>query len=473
MNIIYLSGYADERSIPNESALVYGGHTYCVKFENNSSSYLYEGYLPEYQFYKWLRSGDSFVGFWSERASIGLSSNSIRIYGTSFLSEEYHGVNKINNGISIELNGSVIMNERISRRMSKTRSYSDLNEDFEYEADFGIVSSYVYDKSVISLGVNPVAVRKIDDRLNIYWEKLYQNGAGGLSKIYQYKDSSIVSLGETGRHSGKSQIVSLHNDIGEENWLECFDYVIEHCILLDDRVYLSGSKSWTVIDAGSGSTLLYGTVSGDDDKFGALWSDGKFLYIPLGISKLRIMDFDSGNTLHDIEIPYPFVMEDGYPKTEGQYIYYGLSVFGIEYLNTFSGLLTFSKEDVISSNNLSIEVEEKSGVNCRLVENNDLEYYEIAASCEEMGDVLRFTQIEVMTYAQINTYNIWGNMDDDYKDRVNKKFNGDIVVKVDRSKLKNPMEDKLDLMVELLNKHFEEYKAPGSGRSVEVSWEWC
>jgi uncharacterized protein YyaL (SSP411 family) len=60
---------------------------------------------------------------------------------------------------------------------------------------------------------------------------------------------------------------------------------------------------------------------------------------------------------------------------------------------------------------------------------------------------------------------------------MSKQFNGQILFKINQSKLEKiieekQIEDKLDLMCKLINDHCKKYIAPNNDEKVITTWQW-
>ena len=75
--------------------------------------------------------------------------------------------------------------------------------------------------------------------------------------------------------------------------------------------------------------------------------------------------------------------------------------------------------------------------------------------------------------AQCHSYNFFGNMDKNVKQRVNKRFDGRLQLSIDRAALNNPDDSKIDLLVQLYNQHYQDgFIAPATRKPLSVSWRY-
>ena len=60
----------------------------------------------------------------------------------------------------------------------------------------------------------------------------------------------------------------------------------------------------------------------------------------------------------------------------------------------------------------------------------------------------------------------------DYGQHINKGFNGEVIIKVNKDTLEQPMGERLDLMCEFINDHNKDCIAPFKKQKVKAKWEW-
>lgn len=484
MKFIYVSNEVDEKSIPDSANLVFRGHTYSIEVEKDSYSYNFSGYMPEHRLGPWLDSPEGSVALVSKDIGIEPKYYFVEknVYGRDFELTEYFGSKSVNRE-GRKFGDLCVINEESSVAGGYIlRAYRNLNSPWLFEINEGLANAYiVVEDNLVILTNGPRAILSVDSSFVINWKKGFQNANPRHADIafFQYKSSAIASLGSTHRDAGDGQIISVDTRNGDTLWLRDIPFVVDYCTLVGDRIYLSGRDDWQwyILSADTGEILLEDSINFEDEDadLGRLWSHDGFLFLYLRYNVLRIMDETTGRVLQDIPIPEEFILSLGfYPEVIGDYIYIRLSNGGgIERMSTYGGVMILPREELKQGFPLTIEVEDKGDISHQAIEDGKTEYYEITASYEELGDVLRFGQIEIKLVAQRFAYNHWGNLDDNWKTRINKKFDGRMVFNVDKAKLKNPDDSRFDLMVELFNKHFaEKFRAPANKKPLTIEWRY-
>ena len=146
-------------------------------------------------------------------------------------------------------------------------------------------------------------------------------------------------------------------------------------------------------------------------------------------------------------------------------------------MGCYFGVLITSTEEIRKGPPFNIEIEENHNFVINTLEQEKGQAYEIVFDEPELGHILRFGRIEAQKIAFANTYNTLASLSDDYGKHINKQFNGQIVFKINEQTLQKPIDDnqleeKLDLLCILVNKHCEQYIAPNAKESVNASWQW-
>ena len=477
MKVIYLSDFLDERSYP-ESNLVYGGYTYCLKINIDDPEYIYNGYLPDRPSGGWKQIEGENLFFVSDRSELG------RVVSTSY--EIYD--DKFNRSNCLQFGN-------VERPVDQFKSYLILQQGYDdnihqafykdsFEEPVAIFKGASTDRVVsedcmLFLTWDTQVIFKIDPNLNKIWEYRFnnENRVSPGKSMFLFEGFVLANVGG----DGSSKIISLFSNDGEVNWEQDLNYVVDSFNLIGNRIYISSKKGhqWVVLSAADGSLLLEGKVEYTNpdgfNEIGGLWGNGEFLFLRIQHDTLRIMNEATGETIQDLKVPSGFTISTAsYPIVRGNYIYLGLdSGGGVERFTAYGGLLIISADELKEGVPYSIVVEDKGFVSHKTIEDGEAEYYEINVSYEELGDVLRFGQIEIKLVAQKYSYNHWGNMDEDWRSRINEKFDGRIVLNIDKDKLVNPDEKKFDLMVDLFNDHFKKkFRAPANKKPLVLSWKY-
>jgi len=481
MKAIYVSDEGDERSRPDSSIFAFRGHTYVLELNKFNIRYVFNDYMPEYGCSHWHDSPEGYRCFLSDEIDMDadLYRKKLHAYDLKFQRSSYFGV-EVTDKRGWRYNNFCLVSE--SEENIKYRSfYTKLDEEPTTKLGCNAYAYFENNHDLIIYGGYPTNIFSIDECININWKKEFENDDPRYTGIafFQYENSAIASLGSTHRDAGDGQIISVDTKNGDTLWLRDIPFVVDYCTLVGDRIYLSGRDDWQwyILSADTGEILLEDSINFEDEDadLGRLWSHDGFLFLYLRYNVLRIMDETTGRVFQDIPIPEEFILSLGfYPEVIGDYIYIRLSNGGgIERMSTYGGLMILSLEELKQGFPLTIEVEDKGDISHQAIEDGKTEYYEITASYEELGDVLRFGQIEIKLVAQRFAYNHWGNLDDNWKTRINKKFDGRMVFNVDKAKLKNPDDSKFDLMVELFNKHFaEKFRAPANKKPLTIEWRY-
>ena len=478
MKVIYLSDFMDERSSPGGN-LVYGGYTYCLRFDGDESEYIYNGYFPDRAIGGWKNIEGENVFFVSDGAGIGrVVSTSYEIYDEKFNRSSALRFNSIDRPVDQFKNYLVLQQDHDNDNIHQA-FYKDLQEEpvaIFKGASSGRVAS---DDGIFFITWDTKVIFKIDRSLNKVWEYNFndEDRASVGKSIFLYEECVLARVGGV----RGSKVISLSSSDGEVVWELDFDCIVDNFNLIGNRVYISSRKGhqWKVLSAADGTVLLEGEIEYPNpdgfNEVGGLWGNGEFLFLRIQHDTLRIMNEATGDIVQDVNIPEEFTISTAsYPIVRGGYIYLGLeSGGGVEKFTAYGGVLIISIDELKEETPYSIIVEDKGAVSHNAVADGKTEHYEIDVSYEELGDVLRFGQIEIKLVAQRYSYNHWGNLDDDWKTRINKKFDGKIVLNIDKAKLLNPDEQKFDLMVKLFNDHFKKkFRAPVNKKPLELSWKY-
>lgn len=489
MKILHISDKSDEGAQPGSESLVFRGHTYAAVITGDQLSYDYHHYFPERAMSSWLDTPNGSVCQISKEKGIeGIALDlECDVYDVEFQPSTYFGLSSTNRRGNM-FNGYCLLPEctdssaSVFDREYVTNAYNDFNEkpiaQFEGYLGCGVWFDGYYVASLIS----DELIIAIDSDFNMVWKRKFLNKDIGctVSKLFQYSSITIARLGQLPGTDIKSQIISLDTKTGNTVWKIDLPFYVNHCTLIGDRIYISSQKEgcWCVLNADSGEILLQDEVvlTEEDQPVGWLWADSGYLFFFYQHNLLRVMDEANGKIIQDINIPKGFGLTSRfYPEVRDNYIYFRLVASGgIEKFSTYGGIMILSREELRQGPPWTIEVEDKGDISYQAIVGGKTEYYEINASYEELGDVLRFGQIEIKLVAQRYAYNHWGNLDDNWKTRINKKFDGRIVLNIDKAKLRNPDEAKFDLMVELFNKHFEKkFRAPANKKKpLTLIWKY-
>ena len=463
----------------NERELVYGVHTYCIKMNEDLFEYTYDGYVPERQRGVWKTYDGNPIFFVSNEASLMLNGlTDYLAYDESF--------NRI----------EVLNIERFDLPLESYYEYVFFQEEVEdgiYEAFYkssmdkslakfrGASSgSVVSNDGIFFITWDTKVIFKIDRSLNKVWEYNFndEDRASVGRSIFLYEDCVLARVGGV----RGSKVISLSSSDGEVVWELDFDCIVDNFNLIENRVYISSRKGhqWKVLSVADGTVLLEGEIEYPNpdgfNEVGGLWGNGEFLFLRIQHDTLRIMNEATGDIVQDVNIPEEFTISTAsYPIVRGGYIYLGLeSGGGVEKFTAYGGLLIISIDELKEETPYSIVVEDKGVISHNVVADGKTEHYEIDVSYEELGDVLRFGQIEIKLVAQKYSYNRWGNLADNWRTRINEKFDGRIVLNIDKEKLSNPDEGKFDLMVKLFNDYFKEgFRAPANKKKpLTLSWQY-
>ncbi|WP_420589139.1 hypothetical protein [Bacterioplanoides sp.] len=485
MKVIHISDWRDERGEP-QGKLVYGGHTYCLIIDDEFFSYDYGNYCPDRYFSRWNEIDGDLVGvFDGNQGLTPTDDNKVVFYSLSGKKYKFLGASEYYTSGIVTFENKALVSSESRGCEGSVEVYSDLNENPDQVIkDFVISESFLsneclftYDKYVD----NKTAC--INSDMSVLWARKFDNKDSVLvmESLFDYNDSVIIRLGSLEEKNIDGQIVSLDKKSGDTQWVKDVGFYIDNCNLIGNRVYLSSKKGhqWVVLSAVDGSLLLEGQVEYTNpdgfNEIGGLWGNGELLFLRIQHDTLRIMNEATGETIQDLKIPSGFTISTAsYPIVRGNYIYMGLdSGGGVERFTAYGGLLIISADELKEDVPYSIVVEDKGFVSHKTIEDGEAEYYEINVSYEELGDVLRFGQIEIKLVAQKYSYNHWGNMDEDWRSRINEKFDGRIVLNIDKDKLVNPDEKKFDLMVDLFNDHFKKkFRAPANKKPLVLSWKY-
>ena len=482
MKIFYTGNPEDERSIPDSNQLVFGGYTHCLILEKDSVFYNMDGYFPERRFSRWFNYYGTDVAVASIKTGISPESGVGVVYRNSDgdpvnvfdVSEFYTSGGTVFHDIylvSEDTNdGEDILNAYSNLKLEPIRSLSGYSFSKHIFADDDAILGTWY-------GSQEPFIYRINKDLEVLWERRVSGKDIGAKVILDHKDSVIACAGKRIFEETTSRVFALDKATGEMLWETEIPVYIRSMQLIGDRVYISSNadRSYLVICANTGEVLFSKYEQGDDSaEFIWLWSDSGYMFGYYTGAVIRVFDELTGNHVQDIEIPNEFSLAKRSPQVKGDHIYFLLSSGGgLHKVDCYGGVMVLPREELKQGFPLNIEVEDKGDISYQAITDGKTEYYEVTASYEELGDVLRFGQIEVRLVAQKYAYNFWGNMEDNFKARLNKKFNGRIVLNVDKARLKNPDESKFDLMVELFNEHFKENSlAPATEKPLTLEWKY-
>jgi len=361
---------------------------------------------------------------------------------------------------------------------TKLLVFEKLNKEPVKELGFEYSSHVTDDKFFVSISEVPTIISGVDFEFNIKWRRKFNNSHAIASidtTLFNYAETVINNLGHTDdniRNDG--EVIALYKETGETKWLVRFDHQIHSCIVLRNRVYVSGSSKWYVICAKTGEIILNSDSKLEGDSGNSLWSDGDFLYFTSSPSDLiRVYKEEDGTFWGDIKIPSGFNIHWKPPFSKDGYHYFTLIADNSTQTGMYYGVLITSLEEIRNGFPLKIEVENYQKLNRQCVKDEGGEQYQLNFNDEELGNILRFGQIEAQKYAASNTYNHGASLDDNHVKRMNKEFNGTIKIRIEKEKLKEPLEKKLDLMCELISIACQGYLSPFGEHAVQVHWEWA
>lgn len=365
-------------------------------------------------------------------------------------------------------------------RIDFARFYTEGASEHSKEIVGLLSSAYQYEHQALLMFSNPRMLISLKADMTIGWQRDFPQVKGLFCyKFFEYKNNFLVCLGSSESKEHDGQLLYLDADTGATLWQRDFSFSIYFCTVIGNQLYLSSQRDWhwCVLCADTGDVLLHDSyvIENGFSKMGWLWADSGYLFLHYRYNVLRIMDEATGEIVQDVSIPEEFSLRNtSYPIVNVDYIYIRLSSGGgIAKMSTYGGVMILPREELKQGFPLTIEVEDKGDISHQAIADGKTEYYEITASYEELGDVLRFGQIEIKLVAHCFAYHQLGNLDNDWKTRINKKFDGRMVFNVDKAKLKNPDDSKFDLMVELFNKHFaEKFRAPANKKPLTIEWRY-
>jgi hypothetical protein len=374
-----------------------------------------------------------------------------------------------------------IESERNGRRKpSYIKTYIDENKDPVAIKEFKFERAMNDSKDIIFLSMFDLKITKMDVFLNIKWQREFTHDhiQGSVKReLLDYKETVITNLGIADRDKKEDgEVVALLKETGETKWSFKYNAPIHSCQLIKDRIYLTSFNQWIILDANSGEVILEGESGFElenDEAVGAnLWSDGEFLFFSsVWGSKIRIYHESTGKFHGDINCPEGFSISARPPVSLNGYHYFDLSS-DPDLIACYHGVLITSTEEVRKGAPFNIEIEKNENFTIEAVDQGNGQAYDIHFNESVLGHILRFGRIEAQKIAFSNTYNMLASLSDDYGKHINKLFNGQIIFKIKQSVLEQPLEEKLDLMCNLIETHCEKYTAPHAKEKVKVSWQW-
>ena len=329
------------------------------------------------------------------------------------------------------------------------------------------------------LSKRPFSISKIDQEFDVKWNvtRLNSHKSGHTNtRLFSYEDSIISNIGCTDEETqNDGEVISLYKDSGETKWSKHFDHEIHSCNVVEDRVYLTGHNLWYVLNAQNGEILLKGDAELGEHIEGtgnSLWSDGDFLYFSSSHGNvIRVYSESNGEFWGDISVPEGYKVDWEPPVSKDGYHYFKLIGSNWAEQGTVHGVLVVTAQEIKAGAPFNIEIETYDKVNKYLEESKGesliLEFDE-----NELGNILRFGQIEANKYVVNNTYNLCASMAPDYGEHINNNFNGEVIIKIKKESLDQKLEDRLDLMCEFINDHNKDCIAPFKKQKVKAIWEW-
>ena len=487
MKIKYISDADDFRGLICDGAL-FGGHTYCSVIYGYDFFYNYQEFYPEKNFSKWIDFSGRRVGVYGRLDGISPESGvGVLFFESNGLPCDFFGVDEYNTSGIVVFNNKALVGDCSEEDGSVINVYSDLDGSPEkIISGVAISESFLSNDHLFAYDQYMSVATCINYDMSVLWLRKFANKDPICvrSAFFDYNDSVILRLGKLEERNIDGQVVSLDKTTGETQWAKDINFYIDHCSVIGGKIYLSSIKGhqYSVIDAHNGEVILEGKIQYDSERelknLGPLWSDSGFLFLFVGKNLLRIMDEETGEIVQDLNLPensdFAFPANKK-PIFHGDYVYVPVvNSGGIERFSAYGGVLIISREELEGRGPYAIEFEDKGAVGYKAVPDGRTEYYEVDVAYEELGDVLRFGQIEIKLVAQKYSYNRWGNLADNWRTRINEKFDGRIVLNIDKEKLSNPDEGKFDLMVKLFNDYFKEgFRAPANKKKpLTLSWQY-
>lgn len=506
MKIIYSSTYlhsADDIFPPSDSRLALNEYTFINIFNGLEHSYDFENYRAGHDLYQWQSTLNGYIAFVAKNKRIEVREskpeNIFLPINSKFENINFLGMNELN---------AISKIHSLGDRAVKAYPYGvdnavhfelfdDLNKppiaviEKKYER---YVPEYVYESGLITINdrnEGKVELDFFDHDFELEKHLKLKVHAGAQAYDYFVKDNRFY----VSARPLSFFCISLENH--EVLWELKLDWAYQVMMPFGIRPEQYGSKiciqardehRWALLDLDTGAVtqnvkieLSSGVLPITAHPFGMTnyksFYCESFVFVQFSYHMLLVYDAETGKKLHEIACPneFSFLTFVGF-KSDCFYFYLRPSAGGT-YV-PYSGVLIIPREELLSSEPLKLELEEKGDIHHNIIPDGEYESYEVIASYDNMGDALRFIQIEVNTIVCLFSYTPYCKGTSLWKLYVNQKFNGKITVKIDRNKLKDRDDSKFDQMVSLLNEYYQEISFAPIGEKLkkpvhaQVQWEY-
>jgi|SRR5690554_3969173 len=507
MKIIYSSTYLNSREdifLPSDSRVGLNEYTFTHIFNGLEHSYDFSNYLPGYDFCKWLSIHEDGLGLIAKDRKIEISEahaeNVFMAINSRFEKIDFFGLKEFD----------FVGNYRIlNNKVVKAYPYGDdshihfeLYDDLTNPPIATIKDKYEGYRTYLVHKMGLVTIERFQQNkidIDFYNDKFEHGGHKelkiiGRPEIYEFfiKDNKLYIS------SRPFCFFCVCLESYEVLWMLELDWCYQvmtpsgvhpenygHYLCIQAR----DEGRWALVDLDTGKIVqdvniklsegIYFPPQGPGCLtygYRSFYCEG-FVFVEFSTNLLVVYDAKTGRKLHEIACPneFSFLAFMGF-KSDCFYFYLKHSASAV--FIPYSGVLIIPREELLSQEPLKLELEDKGDIHHNIIPDGEFESYEVVASYDNMGDALRFIQIEMNTIVCLHSYTHYSQGTSLWKLYVNQKFNGKVTIKIDRDKLKDRDDRKFDQMVSLYNEYYQEISFAPIGAKLkrpvhaQVTWEY-
>jgi len=290
--------------------------------------------------------------------------------------------------------------------------------------------------------------------------------AGDAGGVFEFNDSLFL----TTDMDGKQGVSALSQLDGAIQWQYVSEGVISSFTQYKDKLCVLSDCKLVQLDARSGTVEFEIDTGLTDQKNVHYERDDAYLYCISTISKkVQIFSASSHELLHEFGIPKQYSPMHLYPVgvcPNGLYIPLVCARSGPK-----DAMLVISREELDSGKPLKLEYEATPDIKIDCMSDPEgLEHYEITISGTDLALVQRYFEVSALELLADVANQPFPS------DKMNAKFNGKVMIKVDRAPLGDVTEDDFDYLLDRLYAETKPYRlhaGPKAGLvEIEYSWQW-
>ncbi len=290
--------------------------------------------------------------------------------------------------------------------------------------------------------------------------------AGDAGGVFEYNDTLFL----TTDMDGKQGVSALSQLDGAIQWQYVSEGVISSFTQYKDKLCVLSDCKLVQLDARSGTVEFEIDTGLTDQKNVHYERDDAYLYCISTISKkVQIFSASSHELLHEFDIPKQYSPMHLYPVgvcPNGLYIPLVCARSGPK-----DAMLVISREELDSGKPLKLEYEATPDIKIDCISDPEgLEHYEISISGTDLALVQRYFEVSALELLADVANQPFPS------DKMNAKFNGKVMIKVDRAPLGDVTEDDFDYLLDRLYAETQPYRLHGGPKAgldeIEYSWQW-